>query len=188
VATGQLDWTYRDFPEPVLSIAFSPDGRTLAVGGGSGTPPLGTIHLLDTATGRRVRSLMGHVSGVFVAFSPDGKMLASVSWDATGALWDLATGQRVRTLKSPMLLTSVAFSPDGRRLATGDADGTVRLWDVATGREVLMFRELTGDTTVAFSRDGRRLAVRGIGGTVILEAASKEEVAAREAREGLSVG
>ena len=68
-----------------------------------------------------------------MAFSPDGKTLASGSPDGTVRLWDLATS---RPIGAPLtghtgLVTSVAFSPDGKTLATGSADDTVRLWDVA---------------------------------------------------------
>jgi WD40 repeat protein len=72
-----------------------------------------------------------------VAFSPDGRLLASGSDDQTVKLWDVETGQEVRTLRGHNGgVWSVAFSPDGRLLASGSGDGTVKLWDVATGQEV----------------------------------------------------
>jgi WD40 repeat protein len=111
-------------------------------------------------------------------------MLAAASWDTTMTLWDPATGRKLRTLQNATLLASVMFSPDGRRLATGDTEGAVKLWDVATGREILTLGRLTLDTRVAFSPDGRRLAAGSLSGWRLWEAASKEEVAAREAREG----
>jgi WD40 repeat protein len=66
-----------------------------------------------------------------VAFSPDGKILATESWDKTIKLWDVATGTMLRTLAGHTdSVRSVAFSPDGKILASGSWDGTILLWDV----------------------------------------------------------
>jgi WD40 repeat protein len=143
----------------VLSVAFSPDGRTLATGDHE------MVRLWDVASGRDLRFIStpgDYHSWASVTFSPDGHILASGIGDNiydTIRLWDVASG-RERTLSGYSHgVNSVAFSPDGRILASGCRDKTVKLWDVASGREL---RTLSGHSSsvnsVAFSPDGRILA------------------------------
>jgi WD40 repeat protein len=83
--------------------------------------------------GQPVRTLTGHTNLVSsVAFSPDGRLLASGSWDQTIKLWGVASGSLVRTLTGHTDdVNSVAFSPDGRLLASGSWDKTIKLWDIS---------------------------------------------------------
>ncbi len=112
---------------------------------------------------RETSLVLGHLGAVHsVAFSSDGKRLASASDDGSVRVWDVATS---RAIGAPLMshddkIWSVTFSPDGRRLATGSEDQSVRLWDAETGQQIGV--PLPGHTgivwSVAFSPDGRRLA------------------------------
>jgi WD40 repeat protein len=121
--------TYQEHTGTVLRVAFSPDGRRLALASDDRT-----VKVWDAVTGQEILNLQGHPDKVAsVAFSPDGRRLASASEDGTVKVWDAATGQETLTLQGHTgPVTSVAFSPDGRWLAAGGRDGTkgiLRLWD-----------------------------------------------------------
>jgi WD40 repeat protein len=124
-------------PNWVGSVAFSPDGKTLA-GGGGYDGLRSRVWLWDLATGRVIGHRLTRPDGGIgsVAFSPDGTTLATASGDGTVRLWDLATGRQIGKALTGHTgpVTSAAFSPDGKTLASASVDGTVRLWDVATHR------------------------------------------------------
>jgi len=143
----------------VYSVAFSPDGKTLASGSGDNT-----IRLWDVGSGRLIRSMAGHAGPVHsVAFSPDGKMIASASEDKTIKLWQVSTGKHIRLFNGHTGgVYSVAFSPDGKTLVSSSEEGNdsaLRLWDVNTGRLIRSFEERnTWVPSVAFSPDGKMIA------------------------------
>jgi WD40 repeat protein len=147
-------------PTAPQATAGDPRGDSLAGRAGarasqpSPTPvPVWPSHL--------VRTLTGHTGAVWgVAFSPDGRLLATASDLETARLWDPATGEDRRTLTGHAgAVWAVAFSPDGQLLATASEDKTARLWDPATGEDR---RTLTGHAgavwAVVFSPDGQLLA------------------------------
>ena len=180
IGTGSPIRTLQDHRADACGgMAFSPDGKTLASAGG-GEP---TIRLWDIATGRLVRSLgedgpagpagtplssrqraaAQRYWRIPVAFSPDGRILASGAGDGTIQLWDAATGSPVRPLRDHHdldLVSALAFSPDGKTLASIRRTGQkIGLWNPTTGH---LRSTITGHTSViwdiAFSPDSVHLA------------------------------
>jgi WD40 repeat protein len=114
----------------VTALAFSPDGKALAVGCGDAQ-----LLLFNAADGKFLRAVPGHTSAVTgLAFHPSGTVLASASKDRTVRLWSVANGQPLKALEGHTAWAQgVAFVAHGTRLASVGADGTVRLWEL-TGK------------------------------------------------------
>ena len=139
----------------IVSLAFSPDGKRLAAGSEDYR-----ITILDTASGKVLRSFVGHAATVVaLAFSPDGKRLASASHDRSVKIWDTSSGKELLTLgvhAGPV--HAVAYSPDGKSIATAINNAHIRLWDATTGKALRTLESQQGEVlSLAFSPDGKQL-------------------------------
>ncbi|MFH2010282.1 MAG: protein kinase [bacterium] len=124
----RLRW-HRSLGGQVYTVAFAPDGRTVAAAGGDRS-----VHLLDVVT-RRERVLRGQGDQIFaLEFSPTGNQLAAATWNAGVWLWDLTTGRARRLPGKRTTVNAVAFSPDGRLLAFAGGDKHIRVWDLRAGK------------------------------------------------------
>jgi WD40 repeat protein len=154
------DWTY--------SLAFSPDGKTLAAVGEDlprGVPPGKAIVVLYDRTTGMVRSrLSGHRGAVrSAAFAPNGEILATGGADGSIRLWNPVTGMQLGAFEGHSgTVNAVCFSPNNQRMASGGDDGTVRLWNISERKELAQFAPGKDPVlAVQFSKDGKMLAVGG---------------------------
>ncbi len=151
--------------DSAYSVTFSHDGTILA------GAVEDRIVLADAATRTPIATLEGHDNHINqVAFSPDDRLLVSVSHDHTLRLWERKTGAVRAILEGhESAVWCVAFSPDGRHLASGSADGTVRVWSVADGALAMILEGHGGWVrSVAYAPDGTRILSAANDGTVRL--------------------
>jgi len=147
----------------VNALLFTTNGQELFAAGGQ--PGLaGEVRQWNVSDGRLIRVFEGHKDAIYsVALSPDGKLLATGSYDQKIKFWDVETGKDLKTLSGHNgCVYRLAFRPDGRILASASADRTVKLWDVTSGeRRDTLSQSLKELYALAFSPDGKRLVAGG---------------------------
>jgi len=157
------------------SLALSPDGRLLAYGA------FGEVKIADAATGRELRTLKTGTSSSILgedldyitalAFSPDGRWLATGTRHGSVSLWEVASGQERRVVGHfSDAITTILFNPQGKWLAVSSHKG-LRVWEIDSGKEITSsFGNDLFFAAIALSPDGRELAAAGMGNIVLLEA------------------
>ena len=151
--SGRIISVHSGHTDSVNTLAFSPDGKTIASGSKDQT-----IRIWSVKSGKTINTLAGHLGSVnTLVFSPNGKIIASGSEDNTIRLWDAQSGEVINTLIGHSdTIKSLAYSPDGKVITSGANDKTARLWDAKSGE---LINTLKGHSdwvsALAFSPDGK---------------------------------
>jgi WD40 repeat protein/transcriptional regulator with XRE-family HTH domain len=168
MATGRCFRSVQGHSNPLRAAAFSPDSSLLASSSGDRLLRFWDVRaealVSDGEITRPLKTWTGHRELVWsLAYSPDGKFLATGSEEGTVKLWEVATGQCLRVMIGHSeWVQSIAFSPDGQWLASGSGDRKVRVWEVATGQcRYILSEHNQWIWSVAFSPDGKLLASSG---------------------------
>ena len=163
-ATGKAGLTFEVNTGPMNVVRFTPDGKALLAAGGR-PGMFGALVLWDLASHHRLVEAQGHSDTILAAErSPDGKIIATGSYDRLIMLWDAATLKPLRTLKDHTdSVHALAFSPDGKTLASAGLDRTVKLWSVGSGTRDKTLADSTAELyAVTFSPDGSTVLASGV--------------------------
>lgn len=158
-----IDRVLEGFAGKIKSIHFCADGRQLITASGvAGSAGIAT--LWNVETGERIREFKGHRDIIFDAeVSPDGRTLATCSYDRDIILWDLTSGQTLRTLSGHNgAVYDIAFHPHGTVLASSSADDTCKIWRVRDGERLdTLAQPLKEQYVIDFSKDGKTVISSG---------------------------
>jgi uncharacterized delta-60 repeat protein len=153
----------------VNSVAFSPDGKYVLSGGCSqinhntGDCTQGSAHVWGTATGIEIARMTQYAAVTSIAFSGDGRYVASASYSNIAFIWEALTGKEIARMVHDSYVFSIAFSPDSKYVVSGGCDiltqsctqGSARVWAAATGKEIARMTYDGAVKSVAFSPDGK---------------------------------
>jgi WD40 repeat protein len=160
IKTGQ---EVRRFSGQIISAAFSPDGKKILTGGG-----YGAVLLWDIEPHTELRTFNGGNDMYAIAFSLDGRLMATNVINNELRVWDLKSRQMLwKAQDSGLALWALAFSPDGKYVINGNMDGVATLWDAKTGRQVRQFTAQGFDEIygLAFSPNGKQVVAAGYSAT-----------------------
>jgi WD40 repeat protein len=190
VTTGKSSGQLRGDEALIRCVAFSPDGKRLAV-----HSQRGAVRVWDIASGKELLKVPTDSAGHTIAFSPDGKLLA-FDVEYTIRLCQADTGKELCKLEghqdvihnrgsSSGYLNALVFSPDGKRLASAGCDGMGRVWDTTTGKLLHVLEGHRGFVNAAaFFTDCKRLATGGEDGTIrIWETTTGKQIGQVQAHE-----
>ena len=163
---------------PLETVAWSPDGTKIAVGGGGhqcGDFEAHSILIIDANTQQILLTLKGHKCAVVnVAWSPDGSMLVSGSADGTARIWDMATGDELsRSTECAGLTTQTGqvWSPDGLKIADFcDGGHLIQIWNALTGDNLVSYEDSGFINSVSWSPDGSQLAIGSVNAIDLIDA------------------
>jgi WD40 repeat protein/serine/threonine protein kinase len=162
--TGAALLTVEPLGRGLRDVRYSSDGRFIAVGSETFHQKGGKATILDAQNGEVTLAVGGdNGNEANVAFSPDGRQLATASTDQIVRIWDSQTGAELRTFVGHTdQVRAIDFSPDGRLLATGSDDRTVRIWDSETGKILHVYQAVSDVYWLSFSPDGTKIAARSL--------------------------
>jgi WD40 repeat protein len=170
--TGTLTGPVMKHEAPVVSVAFSADGRWLLSGSNDST-----ARLWDLSSEKAILTLRHPAEVISAVFSPDGKELLTACADGAARLWETATGKQVAVLQHNAAVTDATFSPDGKWIVTASEDSTARLWDAAGKKQVALLPYRERLKVASFNRDGTRFLTAGYDSTVqVWDASARETI------------